>query len=196
MTIVLRAVSCFSTITIISRHQSYRQSYTLALEHSEQLQYHSYGTGRPPGTTVTVKNLFHCHPPRRANSLSNMQKELNEIHTISLGIALSSPVKLLCVINGDREVFECNAFKDWDDWKSKVLMNGLKCELSPWLCCVFKQNGHEINISVCHSTAPRNYFFICISPFICGILILGQMSIRAMFTLTALWTNSNLVSLR
>ena len=158
---VLRALGCFSRTTIISRHHSYRQSYTLVLSPTVETVTPSPTSARTTvGTTVSIKNLFGNYPVRQAALGSNRHLEMTQIFKMTVGIGLSCPASIfLRNVSGDTIVRIPNSeAKDEEDVR---LERALKCQLSLWRSFDGRHENVRLGLKTCLSTSTRSYSFIC-----------------------------------
>ena len=164
---VLNALGCFSQTTIVSRHHSYRQSYSLTLSPIAQTVTPSSSARTTVGTTVSVKNLFANYPVRQASLRSSRQSETSEIIKMTLGIGLTCP-RSISVRNVTGDLIVRIPSPEGRDWEEMVLIGGLNCEVAPWREFDGREGDVRVRVKTCSSTAPRSYSFICISTFYQG----------------------------
>jgi len=159
----LRSLGYFSHTTIISRHQTYRQSYTLVLSPSTSSVTPTSSARNTTGTTVSVKSLFANFPVRQASSRSNRQSQLTEIQKITLGIGLTSPVGVTVrTCSGEKLVrIERSGTKVW---AKNVLGKGMGWTLSTWTKYEDRDDNVLLTVQSCPTNAPRNVSFICTPP--------------------------------
>jgi DNA mismatch repair ATPase MutL len=159
---VLRALGCFSQTTIVSRHRSYRQSYTLLLSPAAQTVTPSSSARATVGTTVSVKNLFANYPVRQASLRPTRQSEISEIIKMTLGIGLTDPVSI-SVRNVAGDLIVRVPKPEGRAWERTVLIKGLTCEVSPWREFDGRDGDVRLSVKMCPSTASRSSTFVCIS---------------------------------
>lgn len=160
---VLRSLRHFSHTTIISRHHTYRQAYTLIFTPFSGDLTPTPSNRSITGTTVNVKDLYANYPVRQLLSRSNSQSELKELTRISIGIRLSSSMALTLRNSAGQKIVKIGSY-DGQDCEAYVLKTCLSCSLSRWM--VFKDRLEEVHITlkICSANTSRNYSFVCV-PF-------------------------------
>jgi DNA mismatch repair ATPase MutL len=118
------------------------------------------------GTTVTVKDLFANYPVRQASSRSNRHAELTELHRLSVGIALSTPLSLtLRTATGEKLVKIDRS--GTSEWQKVVLEKGLMCSVLRYMRFEGREDGVQVILSIYSTNSPRNYSFSCMTPACC-----------------------------
>jgi DNA mismatch repair ATPase MutL len=157
---VLRSLGYFSHTTVISRHCTYRQSYTLILSPSIQSINTTSSTRATIGTTVNVKDLFLNYPVRQFSSRSNRHFEWIELQKMTVGIGLASPVALSLRTCTGNKIVRIDPYEE-KDRATYVLEKGLNCTLSSWSTFEGQHESTIVSVKVCFANTPRNYLFIC-----------------------------------
>jgi len=158
---VLRALGYFSHTTVISRHHSYRQPYTLILSPTAGTVTPSPTSARTTvGTSVSIKKLFGNYPVRQAALKSNRHVEMTQIFKMTVGIGFSCPVSIcLRNVSGDTIVRIPNS--EGKDEDRVRLERGLNCQLSLWRLFDGRHENVRLSLKTCLSTSTRSYSFIC-----------------------------------
>lgn len=160
---VLRSLGDFSHTSVISQHQTYRQSYHLILSPSTQSLDPSSTLRRTSGTTVSIKDLFSNYPVRLASSRANHQSEMTEITKISLGIILSRPIDLTLRTGDGDKILKIDQQKTIN-WEKRSLEKTLCCTLSQWTIFDYEHENVSLNVKICRADTSRNYTFCCTIP--------------------------------
>lgn len=157
---VLRSLGCFSHTTVISRHHTYRQAYSLTLSPSTKLVAPVPSMRATVGTTVCVRELFANYPVRQLSFRSNRQSELTELHMVTVGFALSSPVNVTVREGSNNTIIKIER-SDAEDWIPVILERGLSCTLSSTTTHEKQIDNVHLNLRGWLANTPRNYTFIC-----------------------------------
>jgi DNA mismatch repair protein MutL len=99
----LASIAAVSQVTILTLHRSQAVGQLLRVEDGRVT--HQEGHGSPPGTIVTVENLFH-NVPARLKFLRQPQTETGHIHDVITHYALAYPGIRFSLIGEDRQVFQ------------------------------------------------------------------------------------------
>jgi DNA mismatch repair ATPase MutL len=166
LTLVLRALGYFSHTAIISRHHTYRQSYTLILSPSTESLKATASSRTTVGTTVTLKDLFANYPVRQSAFKANCQSEFTKIHKLSVAIGLSRPVTLTLRTSSTEKVVKIDRIEG-EKWEKNVLEKGFSCNVSSWITFEGELDNVKIIIKGCFANTPRNHTFICTFPSQC-----------------------------
>jgi DNA mismatch repair ATPase MutL len=158
--LVLRSLGYFSHTTIISRHKTYRQSYTLVISPSKQSLHPSSDARATVGTTATVRDLFSNYPVRRAASKTNQPSDLAEVSTFTIGIALIRRVTLSLRTSRNERLLRVDT-NETKHWEKYILCSGLACEISSWITFEGELDSVRMTVRGCRASASRNYAFIC-----------------------------------
>jgi DNA mismatch repair ATPase MutL len=160
---VLRSLAFFSHLTITSQHHTYRQAYTLTLSSSLQDIHPTPSTRSMTGTTVTIKDLFANYPVRKLLSQSRKQSEMNGLHKISIGVALSTPLAFTLRSNTGEKFIKIDR-TDAKDWEKGVLEKGLSCRVLRCLTFDNRDQGVRVILRIYTVDTSKNHTFICTTP--------------------------------
>jgi DNA mismatch repair protein MutL len=97
-------------------------------------------TGCPPGTVITVRDLFHNIPARR-KFLRSVDTELSHIGDQLLRLSLANLEVHFRVIHQDRQLYDFTPVKDLMERAGQVLGTGILSRLQP-----FRGETHQLEI--------------------------------------------------
>ena len=163
LTRVLRSLGHFSHTAIISRHETYRQSYTAIISPTSRSLTPSSSARNTTGTTVSVKDLFANFPVRQALARSNRQSQWTEILKVTVGVGLTTPVGVsVRTCAGEKVVRIERSSKN--EWERNVIEKGWGCTLSGWTNYEERDDHVHLSLKLCQANTPRNSSFICSLP--------------------------------
>ncbi|MEA3337289.1 MAG: DNA mismatch repair endonuclease MutL [Chloroflexota bacterium] len=114
----LASIASVSQLTLLTRHVSESVGTRVRVEGGITVKHESKGT--PPGTIVTVENLFY-NVPARQKFLRRAATESRHISSIVQRLAMAFPERRLSLVSDGRLVFQSNGSGHLHDVLVKVL---------------------------------------------------------------------------